>query len=59
MTKSAGTLMMILAEGVLVVAKATAIRVSTMKTVLEDTKVDDWVPGVLGRRGTSRVFPAK
>ena len=58
-TKFAGTQMTILTEGALVVAKATAIKVSTRKAVRSDIK--DWVGTVLVRRGASEswLFPSK
>ena len=58
-TKFAGTRMTILTEGALVVAKATAIKVSTRKAVRTDIK--DWVGTVLVRRGASEswLFPSK
>lgn len=51
--------MTILTEGALVVAKATAIKVSTRKAVRTDIK--DWVGTVLVRRGASEswLFPSK
>lgn len=45
----AGTLIMILAEGALLVAKVTAIKVSTMKAARADRKVENWARGVLER----------
>lgn len=45
--------MTILTEGALVVANATAIKVSTRKAVRTDIKVEDWVGTVLVRRGAS------
>lgn len=60
-TKFAGTRMTILTEGALVVANATAIKVSTRKAVRTDIKVEDWVGTVLARRGASEswLFPSK
>lgn len=60
-TKFAGTRMTILTEGALVVANATAIKVSTRKAVRTDIKVEDWVGTVLVRRGASEswLFPSK
>lgn len=60
-TKFAGTQMTILTEGALVVANATAIKVSTRKAVRTDIKVEDWVGTVLVRRGASEswLFPSK
>ena len=40
---------MILAEGGLLVAKATAIRVSTRNAARADRKVEDWARGVVER----------
>ena len=59
MTKLAGTVMTIFAEGALLVAKATAIKVSTMKAARADRKVEDWARGVLELWGESRLFPSK
>ena len=52
---------MILAEGALLVAKATAIRVSTRNAARADRKVEDWGRGDVERRETSEsgLFPAK
>lgn len=60
-TKFAGTRMTILTEGALVVANATAIKVSTRKAVRTDIKVEDWAGTVLVRRGASEswLFPSK
>ena len=53
--------MTILTEGALVVANATAIKVSTRKAVRTDIKVENWVGTVLVRRGASEswLFPSK
>jgi len=51
--------MTILAEGVMLVAKATAIRVSTKKVVRADRKVEDWARRVLEGCGESRLLPFK
>lgn len=44
----------IFAEGVLLVAKATAIKVSTKKAARADRKAEDWARGVLEGRGESK-----
>ena len=59
MTKLAGTVMTIFDEGALLVAKATAIKVSTMNAARADRKAEDWARGALEGRGESRLFPSK
>lgn len=59
MIKLAGTVITIFAEGALLVAKATAIKVSTIKAARADRKAEDWTRGVLEGRGESCLFPCK
>lgn len=51
--------MTIFAEGALLVAKATAIKVSTMNAARADRKAEDWMRGALELWGESRLFPSK